>query len=125
MDTGFGLLPKYVQLNVFFVFTLNKVFKHIYWMVRSRQVIDRPGYFVEPTIITGLSHDAEVVHTETFAPIVYVLRANSVDEAIFWNNEVKQGLSSSLFTQDLASLFKVKLFHVNKVQLTNDNCIIV
>lgn len=79
-------------------------------------MIDRPGYFVEPTIITGLSHDAEVVHTETFAPIVYVLRANSVDEAISWNNEVKQGLSSSLFTQDLASLFKVNVAHVNEVQ---------
>ncbi|XP_046688866.1 alpha-aminoadipic semialdehyde dehydrogenase-like [Homalodisca vitripennis] len=70
------------------------------------KVIERPGFYVEPTIITGLAHDAEVVHTETFAPIVYVLRANNVDEAISWNNEVKQGLSSSIFTQDLATLFK-------------------
>lgn len=71
-------------------------------------MIDRPGYFVEPTIITGLAHDAEVVHTETFAPIVYVLKTSSVDEAISWNNEVKQGLSSSIFTQDMATLFKVR-----------------
>ncbi|RZF40504.1 hypothetical protein LSTR_LSTR000383 [Laodelphax striatellus] len=68
--------------------------------------IDRPGFFVEPTIISGLSHDSPVVHTETFAPIVYVLKSSSVDEAIEWNNEVKQGLSSSLFTQDLSTLFK-------------------
>ncbi|GFY67215.1 alpha-aminoadipic semialdehyde dehydrogenase [Trichonephila inaurata madagascariensis] len=64
------------------------------------------GNFVEPTIITGLSHDAEVVHRETFAPIVYILKTSSVDEAIKWNNEVKQGLSSSIFTQSLGNVFK-------------------
>ena len=38
------------------------------------QVLDRPGYFVEPTIISGLEHDADVVQRETFVPIVYVLK---------------------------------------------------
>jgi len=64
------------------------------------------GNFVEPTIITGLSHDSPVVHRETFAPIVYVLKCKSLDEAIAWNNEVEQGLSSSLFTQNMGNLFK-------------------
>ncbi|XP_014774152.1 alpha-aminoadipic semialdehyde dehydrogenase [Octopus bimaculoides] len=68
--------------------------------------IKRTGNFVEPTIVTGLAHDAEVVQRETFAPIVYVLKTKSVDEAISWNNEVKQGLTSSLFTKDLGSIFK-------------------
>lgn len=66
-----------------------------------------PGNYVEPTIITGLSHDSDVVQRETFAPIVYVLKTKSVEEAISWNNEVKQGLSSSLFTQNLGNVFKV------------------
>jgi len=69
-------------------------------------VITMPGFFVEPTIVTGLSHDASVVHKETFAPIVYVLKAESLDQAIMWNNEVHQGLSSSLFTAGLDSIFK-------------------
>lgn len=38
------------------------------------QVMDRPGNYVEPTIITGLAHDAPIVHTETFVPILYVLK---------------------------------------------------
>lgn len=38
------------------------------------QVIDGPGNYVEPTIVTGLPHDTPVVHRETFAPIVYVLK---------------------------------------------------
>jgi len=70
------------------------------------KVIEREGNFVEPTIITGLPHDAPVVHKETFAPIVYVLKCKSVEEGIAWNNEVEQGLSSSLFTQDLGNIFK-------------------
>ncbi|XP_078718248.1 alpha-aminoadipic semialdehyde dehydrogenase isoform X1 [Lampetra fluviatilis] len=69
------------------------------------KVIDRPGNFVEPTIITGLKHDAGIVHQETFAPVLYVLKFKAFEEAIAWNNEVKQGLSSSIFTQDLGRIF--------------------
>lgn len=36
--------------------------------------MDRPGNYVEPTIVTGLAHDAPIVHTETFVPILYVLK---------------------------------------------------
>jgi len=68
--------------------------------------IEREGNFVEPTIITDLPHNAEIVFTETFAPILYIFKCKDLDEAIKWNNEVPQGLSSSLFTQNLNSLFK-------------------
>lgn len=67
------------------------------------------GNFVEPTIFTGLAHDAPVVHRETFAPIVFILKCKSLDEAISWNNEVEQGLSSSLFTENLGNVFKVSV----------------
>lgn len=69
-------------------------------------MIDRPGYFVEPTIVTGLSHDAPIVQTETFAPILYVLKCSSVEEGVQWNNEVDQGLTSSLFTQSVDKVFQ-------------------
>merc|ERR1712111_128219 len=48
----------------------------------------------------------KVVDRETFAPIVYVLKCKDVDEAISINNEVEQGLSSSIFTKDLGNVFK-------------------
>ncbi|XP_037933959.1 putative aldehyde dehydrogenase family 7 member A1 homolog [Teleopsis dalmanni] len=64
------------------------------------------GFFVEPTIITDLPHNSNVVHRETFAPIVYILKTKSVDEAIEWNNEVEQGLSSAIFTEDISTAFK-------------------
>lgn len=74
------------------------------------KTIDRAGFFVEPTIITNLAHDAPVVHKETFAPIVYVLKTKSLDEAIEWNNEVKQGLSSAIFTNHVSSIFQVNQY---------------
>merc|ERR1712106_850873 len=72
----------------------------------GRVMTDREGNYVEPTIITGLAHDSPVVHRETFAPIVYLLKCSSVDHGIAINNEVEQGLSSSIFTKDLGNVFQ-------------------
>jgi len=63
------------------------------------------GKYVEPTIITGVRHDAPIVHTETFVPILYVLKCQSYEEAVDMNNEVDQGLTSSLFTKDISKIF--------------------
>ncbi|KAK6023702.1 hypothetical protein OSTOST_10503, partial [Ostertagia ostertagi] len=62
-------------------------------------VLEKEGNFVLPTIITGLPHDSPIVLRETFAPILYVIKVNNLDEAIKYNNEASQGLSSSLFYQ--------------------------
>ncbi|MGB3270122.1 MAG: aldehyde dehydrogenase family protein [Rhodanobacter sp.] len=64
---------------------------------------DRKGNFVLPTIITGLKNTDEVVQTETFAPILYVMKFKDLDEAIDAQNDVPQGLSSAIFTQNLKS----------------------
>uniref|UniRef100_A0A8C9AMK9 Alpha-aminoadipic semialdehyde dehydrogenase n=1 Tax=Prolemur simus TaxID=1328070 RepID=A0A8C9AMK9_PROSS len=74
-------------------------------VVYGGKVMDRPGNYVEPTIVTGLAHDASIVHTETFAPILYVFKFKNEEEVFAWNNEVKQGLSSSIFTKDLGRIF--------------------
>ncbi|MDH5834124.1 L-piperidine-6-carboxylate dehydrogenase [Luteimonas kalidii] len=62
---------------------------------------DRKGYFVLPTIVTGLSNDADIVQHETFAPILYVMKYRELDEAIAMQNDVPQGLSSAIFTTNL------------------------
>ena len=63
--------------------------------------IDRPGNFVLPAIVTGLKNTDEVVQHETFAPILYVMKYETLEEAIDMQNAVPQGLSSSIFTQNL------------------------
>ena len=59
------------------------------------------AFYVEPTVIR-MPTQAEVVQRETFAPILYVMSYDTLDEAIALNNAVPQGLSSSIFTQDQA-----------------------
>ncbi|OQR98335.1 aldehyde dehydrogenase family 7 member A1 [Achlya hypogyna] len=68
-------------------------------------VLPGPGNFVEPTLI-AIEHEAPIVQTEIFAPITYVMKFNDLDEAIAKNNDVPQGLSSSLFTTNQAAIFK-------------------
>jgi len=58
------------------------------------------GVYVRPALLEAEAHEG-VVLKETFAPILYVLRYSRLDEAIALNNAVPQGLSSSIFTNDL------------------------
>ena len=62
--------------------------------------IKGPGYFVEPTIVEA-QNDWPIVQRETFAPILYVMRYKNFEDAIAAQNNVEQGLSSSLFTNNL------------------------
>jgi aldehyde dehydrogenase (NAD+) len=65
-----------------------------------------PGFFVEPTLIKA-QNEWEIVRTETFAPILYLIPFADLEEAISMQNDVPQGLSSAIFTTDLrnAELF--------------------
>jgi aldehyde dehydrogenase (NAD+) len=64
------------------------------------------AYYVRPAIVE-VAHQTELVGRETFAPILYVMRYRELDEAIDEHNAVRQGLASSIFTNDLreAELF--------------------
>jgi aldehyde dehydrogenase (NAD+) len=62
--------------------------------------LERPGFFVEPAIVVAQA-DWEIVRTETFAPILYLVPFKSLDEAIHMQNDVAHGLSSSIFTDRL------------------------
>jgi aldehyde dehydrogenase (NAD+) len=64
------------------------------------KAVDRDGFFVEPTIVKA-QHDWQIVHDETFAPILYLMEYENLDDAIEWHNEVPQGLSSAIFTTNL------------------------
>ena len=58
------------------------------------------GFYVRPAIVEADAQEGNVLE-ETFAPILYVLRYSEFEEAIALNNSVPQGLSSSIFTNDL------------------------
>ncbi len=58
------------------------------------------AYYVAPAVVR-MPSQTDIVHTETFAPILYVLVYDDLDDAIALNNAVPQGLSSAIFTTDM------------------------
>ncbi|HUI62454.1 MAG TPA: aldehyde dehydrogenase family protein [Steroidobacteraceae bacterium] len=64
------------------------------------KVLPGPGHFVAPTIIRA-RNDWPIVQTETFAPILYVIPVDSLEQAIEQHNAAAHGLSSALFTDRL------------------------
>ena len=62
----------------------------------------QPGFYVAPALVEA-KHDMPVVHRETFAPILYIIEFNTLEEVIGWHNDVPQGLSSAIFTDSLRS----------------------
>ena len=69
-------------------------------IVQGGRRLDRPGFFVEPTIVHA-PHALPIMQQETFAPILYVMPYDSLDEALAEHNAVEQGLTSALFTNHL------------------------
>lgn len=67
--------------------------------------IDGPGNFVTPTIVSA-ENDWDIVQEETFAPVLYLMKYNSFDDAIFMHNDVPQGLSSAMFTTNVKNAEK-------------------
>ncbi|MEO1083995.1 MAG: aldehyde dehydrogenase family protein [Acidobacteriota bacterium] len=64
------------------------------------QQVDRDGFFVEPTIVR-VPEQLPITCDETFAPLLYLLEFDDLDEAIEIHNAVPQGLSSAIFTRNV------------------------
>ncbi|HEX4414766.1 MAG TPA: aldehyde dehydrogenase family protein [Lacipirellulaceae bacterium] len=67
---------------------------------RVTEGVPSGGYYVRPAVVE-ISPDAEILKTETFAPILYLMRYRELDDAIRIHNDVPQGLSSAILTRDV------------------------
>jgi len=64
--------------------------------------VERPGFFVEPTVVKA-DQGLAIAEEETFAPILYVYEVDGIEDAIAIHNAVPQGLASAIFTTNLLS----------------------
>src|SRR6266542_3192690 len=64
------------------------------------------GYFVRPTVFDHVTSDMRIAREETFGPVLSVMRVRDFDEAMQVANDTEYGLSSSIFTNDAARIFR-------------------
>ena len=78
--------------------------KKVEELLLKEGVIEGEGYesgcYVKPVIIEA-ENNYNIVQEETFAPILYLIKYNNIEEAIYMQNNVKQGLSSAIMTSNL------------------------
>lgn len=78
------------------------------------------GYFIEPTVITGVAPDSELAMEEVFGPVLSVIDVDGFDDAMNISNSVKYGMSGTIFTENRAHIydaldrFEAGMLHVNR-----------
>ena len=64
------------------------------------------GYFYEPTVLTNVSQQSEIIQEEVFGPVLPVMKFDTLDEAIALSNDCQFGLTSSIFSENYNNIMR-------------------
>jgi len=76
--------------------------RHKVRITTGGHALNRPGYFIAPTIVADATDDMRLVREEQFGPVLPILKYSDVDDAVRRANDTRFGLSASVWTKNLA-----------------------
>lgn len=91
----------------------------VVYSIKTKNNMPKTAHFIQPTIITGVKNNSIVAKEEIFGPVVVVLKAKNLNDAIKLANDTKYGLAASIWTDNLDEAYQVSkqikagIVHIN------------
>jgi succinate-semialdehyde dehydrogenase/glutarate-semialdehyde dehydrogenase len=101
-DTDVGAMSSERQLKIVADHVEDAIAKGAHVIAGAGRAKDLAGSFYQPTVLTNVDHQMDVMSKETFGPVLPVMTFQDEAEAVRWANDSKYGLTASVWTKDIA-----------------------